>query len=151
MSSPVRRELEEFVAGRGTPERVVIAVTVAYYRNTLGAQREALRPLINVIDSASPGIVELGSMTGGRGFEVRLAERPFPREHEDALRRAAELVLRDANAAVTAEPRPEPAPAWVRIEPAPLEPPPPTAAPPPPPAPGLVGRILGAVRRLFSR
>ena len=147
MSSPVKRELEDYLAGRGTPERVVIAVTVAYYREARGGQRETLRPLINVIDRASPGIVELGSLAGGRGFEVRLAERSFPAEYEAALREAAQQVLRDAALAPAAEPRQH----WVLME-------------PPPPAPprqsprresgaesvGLWRRMVGALRRLLS-
>jgi len=124
MSSPVRRELEEYLAGRASPERVVIAAAVAYYRDTRGGMREALRPVIDVIDRASPGIVELGTVDSGSGFEVRLAERRFPERFESELRRAVEAAL-----AV----RPPPAP-----------------APPAPPVPGVVHRILGAIRRLFT-
>src|SRR2546429_9510468 len=90
MSSSVRQELEDFVAGRVKAERLVIAVAAEYYRDTGNGKREALRPLIDVIDRASPGIVELGIAPGGTGFEVRLAERPFPRQYEAELRRAAE-------------------------------------------------------------
>ena len=140
MSSPVRRELEEFLAGRGTPERVVVAVALAFYRDTHGVQRETLQPLIQVIDRASPGIVQLGSLAGGQGFEIRLAERPFPPEYVAALRRAAEDVLRGADAAQRAEPRPT----WVRIEPAP------PAPSPVRPAQGVWRRMLAAVRRLLS-
>jgi hypothetical protein len=93
MSSSVRQELEGFVAGRVKAERVVIAVAAAYYRETGNGKRETLRPLIDVIDRASPGIVQLGIVAGGAGFEIRLAERPFPREYEAQLREAAELVL----------------------------------------------------------
>src|SRR5438477_5078646 len=93
MSSSVRREVEGFVAGRVKAERLVIAVAAAYYRDTGNGKRETLRPLIDVIDRASPGIVELGIAQGGSGFEVRLVERPFPKQHEAELRRAAEAVL----------------------------------------------------------
>jgi len=93
MSSSVRQELEGFVAGRVKPERVVIAVSAAYYGERGNGKRETLRPLIDVIDRASPGIVELGIVAGGAGFEIRLAERPFPREYEAQLREAAEAVL----------------------------------------------------------
>ena len=92
-SSPVKDALESYVAGRVKAERLVIAVSAAYYRETGNGKRETLRPLIDVIDRASPGIVELGSADGGPGFDLRLAERPFPKEHEAALRRAAEAVL----------------------------------------------------------
>jgi len=93
MSSSVRREVEGFVAGRVKAERLVIAVAAAYYREAGNGKRETLRPLIDVIDRASPGIVELGIVPGGAGFEVRLAERPFPSQYEAELRRAAEAVL----------------------------------------------------------
>jgi len=93
MSSSVRREVEGFVAGRVKAERLVIAVAAAYYRDEGRGTRDGLGPLIEVIDRASPGIVELGSVLGGAGFEVRLAERPFPRQYEAELRRAAEAVL----------------------------------------------------------
>ena len=92
-SSPVKDALESYVAGRVKAERLVIAVSAAYYRETGNGTREALQPLIDVIDRASPGIVELGTAQGGSGFEIRLAERPFPKQYEAELRRAAEAVL----------------------------------------------------------
>src|SRR5207237_3506640 len=93
MSSSIRRELEGFVAGRVKPERVVIAVAAAYYREPGNGKRETLRPIIDVIDRASPGILELGIVPGGAGVEIRLAERPFPEEYAAELRRAAGAVL----------------------------------------------------------
>jgi len=92
-SSPVKEALEAYVAGRVKAERLVIAVSAAYYRDAANGKRETLQPLMDVIDRASPGIVELGRADGGPGFELRLAERPFPKEHEAELRRAAEAVL----------------------------------------------------------
>ncbi len=92
-SSPVKEALEAYVAGRVKAERLVIAVSAAYYRERGNGKGETLRPLIDVIDRASPGIVELGTVQGGSGFDVRLAERPFPKQHEAELRRAAEAVL----------------------------------------------------------
>ena len=65
----------------------------SYYRDALNGKREMLRPLIDVIDRASPGIVELGTVQGGSGFDVRLAERPFPKQYEPQLREAAATVL----------------------------------------------------------
>src|SRR2546428_945935 len=88
-SSPVKEALEAYVAGRVKAERLVIAVSAAYYREAGNGKRETLQPLIDVIDRASPGIVELGTVQGGSGFDVRLAERPFPKQHEAELRRAA--------------------------------------------------------------
>ena len=93
MSSSVRQEVEGYVAGRVKAERLVMVVSAAYYRETRNGKRETLQPLIDVIDRASPGIVELGIVPGGAGFEVRLAERPFPKQYEAELRRAAEAVL----------------------------------------------------------
>src|SRR6266852_712044 len=100
-SSPVNEALEAYVAGRVKAERLVVAVAAEYYRDTRNpkglpdgrGKRETLRPLIDVIDRASPGIVELGTATGGPGFDVRLAERPFPKQYEAQLREAAEAVL----------------------------------------------------------
>ena len=92
-SSPVKDALEGYVAGRVKAERLVIAVSAAYYREPGNGKRETLQPLMDVIDRASPGIVELGSAHGGPGFELRLAERPFPKQYEAELRRAAEAVL----------------------------------------------------------
>src|SRR5256712_951646 len=89
-SSPVKEALEAYVAGRVKAERLVIAVSAAYYREAGNGKRETLQPLIDVIDRASPGIVELGTVQGGSGFDVRLAERPFPKQHEAELRRAGE-------------------------------------------------------------
>src|SRR5574341_1901563 len=92
VSSPVRQTLEGFVAGRVTPERVVAAVCEAYYGEG-GRQGDGLRPMVEVIERAAPGIVELAGVAGGPGFNVRLAERPFPPGFVPALKRAAEAVL----------------------------------------------------------
>ena len=93
MSSPVKDALESYVAGRVKPERLVIAISAAYYGDSTNGNRESLQPLIDVIDRASPGIVELGTATSGPGFDIRLAERPFPKQYEAQLREAAEVVL----------------------------------------------------------
>src|SRR5467141_976776 len=92
-SSPVKDALESYSAGRVKAERLVIAVSAAYYREAPNGKRETLHPLIDVIDRASPGIVELGTVQGGSGFAISLSERPFPKQHEPELRRAAEEVL----------------------------------------------------------
>jgi hypothetical protein len=128
-SFPVKDALESYVAGRVKAERLVIAVSAAYYGDARNGQRESLQPLIDVIDRASPGIVELGTAQGGSGFAISLAERPFPRQYEAELRQAAEAVLgrvearaeagREAREGGTARP-------------------------------GFIARIVGAARRLFS-
>ena len=91
-SSPVSLAIAGYVAGRVTPERLVAQVAAAYYGQGT-EKRQALGALIEVIDRASPGIVELGSVESGPGFEIRLAERPFPKQYEAELRRAAETYL----------------------------------------------------------
>ena len=140
-SSPIRQTLEGYVAGRVKAERLVIAIAAAYYgkEGTPGV-RDGLGPLIEIIDRASPGVVELGGVGergeggggggaggGGGGFDIRLAERSFPKQHEPVLRRAVEayLVSHRTTAAI----------------------PTPTAGVP---APGVLARIVGAIRRLFS-
>jgi hypothetical protein len=117
------------VAGRVKAERLVIAVSAAYYGDTSNGKRKSLQPLIDVIDRASPGIVELGTVQGGSGFAVSLAERPFPKQYEAELRRAAENYLgrgeargqtgREAGEGGTAQR-------------------------------GIVARLVAAVRRMFS-
>lgn len=126
-SSPVRDALESYLAGRVKAERLVIAVAAAYYRDEGRGSRDGLGPLIEIIDRASPGIVELGSVTGGPGFDVRLAERPFPRQHEPDLRRAVEAYLASERTTGVITP-----------------------LAPGAPSPGMLTRIVGAIRRLFS-
>lgn len=125
MSSPVKRELEEYVAGRCGVTRVVAAVMDAYYREGERGKREALRPVIDIIERAAPGVVELAAAGDTPGFRVRLTERPFPERYAHELRQAVDVALRDW----AAEPLP---------------------APPAPPVPGLLQRVVTAIRRLFS-
>jgi hypothetical protein len=134
MSSLVRRELEEYVAGRGGVTRVVTAVMDAYYRDGESGKREVLRPVIDVIDRAAPGVVELAAAGDTPGFRVRLAERPFPERYVHELRLAAGVALREWS--------PDPA--------APLPPPMPAPALPSPPARGLWRRVIVAIGRLFG-
>ncbi|MGH7613776.1 MAG: hypothetical protein ACREMW_07030 [Gemmatimonadales bacterium] len=128
MSLDVAREaLAEFLAGRAKPERVVAAVAEACYRR--GARgdsvRAGLRPVLDVIERAAPGVVALARTEGGAGFDIRLAERPFPREYEAELRQAAAAALAGIGGRVAVETAPGG-------------------------EPGLLGRMLRAVRRLFS-
>lgn len=128
-SSPVRDALESYVAGRVKAERLVIAVSASYYRETENGTREALQPLIDVIDRAAPGIVELGTVQGGSGFAISLAERPFPKEHEAELRRAAETYLGRGDTVGAARSEAGEGRTAAR---------------------GLVARLVAAVRRMFS-
>ena len=129
MSSPVRDALESYVAGRMKAERLVIAVSAEYYREARDGRREALQPLIDVIDRASPGIVELGTVQGGSGFAISLAERPFPKQYEAELRRAAEAVLNRGEAGEKARGEAGEGGTVQR---------------------GRVARLVAAVRRMFS-
>lgn len=131
MSSPVRRELEEYVAGRGGATRVVAAVMEAYYRNGEAGKRAALQPVIEVIERAAPGVVELAAAGDTPGFRVHLAERSFPEQYSHELRLAAGVALR----------------AWSSDAGSSPPPPPPR---PPLPAPSLVQRVLVAIRRVFG-
>lgn len=119
---PVRDLLTGYLAGRIKADRVVAAVAAAYYQEQ-GAARERWQPLIDVIERGAPGVVELAGTSAGKGFEVRLAERPLPSEHEPALRRAAEVVLAGLGSAEVESPVP---------------------------TPGFFARIAQAVRRIFS-
>jgi hypothetical protein len=119
----VSETLEGYVAGRVKAERVVEAVAAAYYEEQGARSREQLRPLMDVIERAHPGVVELAGTTDGPGFAVRVSERPFPREYEGAMREAVQVVLGKAECS---------APRSVL------------------PAPGLLSRLYTAVRRLFT-
>src|SRR2546430_15655748 len=61
MSSAVRETLTAYVAGRVNADHLVAVVTAAYYRGAGGRRREALRPVLDVIERASPGVVELAA------------------------------------------------------------------------------------------
>src|SRR5690242_1495835 len=125
VSSTVSEALAAFVAGRLRAARVVSVVSEAYYATAEGGKRDALRPLMDVIERAAPGTAELASTPGGTGFDVRLAERGFPRQYEADLKRAAEQVLGSG---------------WVRE---------PAATVDSAPRTGFLGGILARVRRLF--
>lgn len=125
-SSDIKPLLEGYVGGRIPADRLVPAVAAQYYGPGARARREGLRPLMDVIERAAPGIVQLARVAGGPGFDIRLAERPFPAEYEPDLRRAAQSVL-EGGAALAGEPGAAAAS-----------------------GPGFWSRLLGRVRRLFS-
>jgi len=85
--------LEAYLAGRVKAERVVVEVASAYYRDERREKRDGLRPIIEVIERAAPGVVELAGAPNRPGFLITAAERPFPREYEMQLRVAVEVVL----------------------------------------------------------
>lgn len=114
----VNEALAGYVAGRTTAAQLASVVAAAYYQGD--GRREMLRPLMEVIERAHPGIIELRGTTDKPGFAIRLQERPFPRQYEPALRDAAVRVAGTAS----------------NISPV--------------PAPGLFTRIMRAIRRAFS-
>ncbi|HEV8305439.1 MAG TPA: hypothetical protein VGQ25_10785 [Gemmatimonadales bacterium] len=112
------------MAGRLKAERVVAVVADSYYRETGHGKRETLRPLMDVIERAHPGVIELAGSAEKPGFAVRLAQRPFPSEYEEALREAAQAALsRQAGTTFSVS----------RV-----------------PSPGLWSRFYTAVRRFFT-
>lgn len=101
-----------------TAEQLVSVVAAAYYKGE--GRGEMLRPVMDVIERAHPGIVELKGTNDRPGFDVRLQERPFPRQYEGALRQAVESVARtESNLS-------------------------------PLPSPGLFTRLIRAIRKIFS-
>lgn len=113
------------MAGRVPAERVVAVVAEAYYRETGSGKREPWQPLMDIIERAHPGVIRLAGIAARPGFAVELTERPFPKQYEGDLKRAAEGILltlgESGREAADGKPRP-----------------------------GLVGRLRDAVRRLFS-
>ena len=91
-ASSVNELLAGYAAGRVTAEQLVRAVATSYYGEPAG-KREQLRPIIEVIERAHPGVVELSGTTDRPGFAIKLAERPFPKGYEADLRRAVGSVV----------------------------------------------------------
>jgi hypothetical protein len=88
----VNAVLADYVAGRVPAAELASAVATAYYGKRGAGSEEWLRPVMDVIERAHPGIVELTASSDKPGFAVRLAERPFPKQWEPALRDAAASV-----------------------------------------------------------
>ena len=124
--SSVNDALADYLAGRLTAEQLVGVVAAEYYRDTRNGKRETLRPIMDVIERAHPGVVQLTATEQRPGFDVRLAERPFPKRYEVDLRRAVESVLQTFP--VSRVPFPKAATG----------------------KPGLLRRIVAAIRNIFS-
>ena len=103
-ASSVNSLLAEYAAGRLPAERLVSAVAAAYYGEGGRGKGEALRPIIDVIERAHPGVVELSGSADKPGFAVRLAERPFPKAYETQLRNAVAGVVTTAPNSAVATP-----------------------------------------------
>jgi hypothetical protein len=127
-ATSVNGALGDYAAGRITAEELVSVVTAAYWSQESGARsREALRPIIDVIEKAHPGIVELGGTSEKPGFAVRVAERPFPKRHEEELRQAVQNIVGAQHAAPLHDPS-------ISV----------------PPASGFLSRIVAAIRKIFT-
>jgi hypothetical protein len=88
-SSAAKDLLAAFVAGRVPAVRLVPAIAVEYYRSADAKHRAALQPLMDVIERAAPGVARLARTESGAGFDIQLAERPFPETFETSLKEAA--------------------------------------------------------------
>ena len=97
-------------------------VAAAYYGEGGRGKGEGLRPLVELIERAAPGAVELARSDRGAGFDIRPAARAFPKEYESELRAAVEEILGGKGN-------------WERGK---------VVA-----APGLLARVLQVIRRLF--
>src|SRR5690349_24765907 len=100
--SSTKETLAEYVGGRIKADRLVAAVAATYYRDRKALKGEGWRELIAVIERGAPGVVELAA-ADGKGFEIKLAERPFPSQYEPALRAAAQKALAETPASITPE------------------------------------------------
>jgi len=125
--SSVNALLADYAAGKVSAELLISAVAAQYYGETHNGKREAWRPIMDVVERAHPGVVELKSTAERPGFTVALAERPFPKAFEADLQRAVEHVL----ATFPASPSPFPAASQRK--------------------PGWIARIAEALRRVFRR
>ena len=86
----VNDALTGYAAGRLTAEQLVGVVAAAYYGEPGAGSRERLQPLMQIIERAHPGFVELSGDGQKPGFAVRSGERPFPKKYEAELRQAVE-------------------------------------------------------------
>jgi hypothetical protein len=127
VSSAARELLAAYIAGRVHTDRLVSAIAAEYYRSPDARQRSALRPVMEVIERAAPGVARLARTEAGTGFDIQLAERPFPETFESSLKEAAASAL---------------AGAWGSA--------PQAAAGEVAPGLGFWSRLVGRVRRLFS-
>src|SRR2546430_17629744 len=85
--------LPAYLTGKPPGGKLVAAVTAEFYQNGRNGKRETWRPILDVVERAHPGVVELTASEQQPGFDVRLAERPFPKRYEAELRGAGGQVL----------------------------------------------------------
>lgn len=118
----VNAALADYAAGRMTAQQLVGVVATAYYGEGGRGKREGLKHVVEIIERAHPGIVELASTSDQPGFAVRLSERPFPKQYETDLRAAVKATLGDG----------------LTLPLSPI------------PRPGFFTRVLRAIRRVFG-
>src|SRR6266446_3002948 len=92
-ATSVNSAMADYTAGRMTAQQLVGLVAAVYYGDGGRGTRDGLKPLMEVIERAHPGIVELAAASDTPGFSVRLAERPFPKRLEAELRQAVASVV----------------------------------------------------------
>src|SRR6266498_2029728 len=80
--------LTAYLAGQVTAEQLVVAVTAEYYRDSRSGMRDTLRPVIEVVERAHPGVVEVAGSQKSPGVAVRVANRACTKRYEDELRTA---------------------------------------------------------------
>jgi hypothetical protein len=85
--------LNAYLAGHLSAEQLIATVTADYYRETRHGKRETLRPIMEVIEKAHPGIIELRGRAEKPGFAITVAGRPFPKQFEPELRQVITAVL----------------------------------------------------------
>lgn len=129
-SAAVKGLLAGYLTGRISAERLVPALAAEYFRTADRRTRDALRPVMEIVERAAPGVGRLARTEGGAGFDIRLAERPFPASDESALREAVSAALASGWGAAAGTSPVGPA---VPVK-----------------APGFLSRLVRAVRRLFS-
>ena len=126
--SSTRDALAGYVEGRVKADQLVAAVAATYYRERGSLKGEGWRELIAVIERGAPGVIELSASEGeGKGFEITLAERPFPAQYEAALKAAAQKALVETPAGISSA----------------------AAATAPRPARGFFGRLVDRVLGIF--
>jgi hypothetical protein len=92
-ATSVNEALAGYAAGRMTAQQLVRVVAAAHYGDGGRRTGDGLAAVIDIIERAHPGVVELASTTDRPGFAVRLAERPFPKKFEAELREVVTKVL----------------------------------------------------------
>jgi len=103
-ATSVNAALADYAAGRMTAQQLVGIVAAAYYGEGGRGTREVYKPLMEIIERAHPGIVELSGTTEKPGFAVRLAERPFPKRYEAELRQVVAATVTGSSSAASARP-----------------------------------------------